>query len=644
MTAIRRPTSRPIIFRRLPPAGATFRAAVLAACLWTPPMYGAQAAQPESPDPAATTVDRALAALARETPNADAEITRLLRSPETADAVLAGLAGFERLPPSLWRGVSTCTTDAYPTATRVAAARLLPHFGSREAATRLIALLGESTGVLEQAARQSLVDLTGLGENWTTEQWQAFGIDSAVWSDRVWTSVVLSRQAARARSLTASRRGLGEEVVALYRRLHVELDAPGRTVLLAELIRDDRAPLRDLGFELAGRDLSARTQLGPEVAAAAAARLSHPDAETRARAATLVSRLVPPDAMVTLTRALRAETDPGAAEPMLLSVARWPNDEAVLPTVQWLERDDAPLGAVTTALWALAHADLLTDPMIRDRVVGTLRRRDPVRGGEPALKLLVRLGTRDDLDRVSAMLASPEDPQRHAAAAALAESPDGAAVLVDAASTDPRLFSAAARAIVNHAPTPEGLRRLSSLPAIDPGVRDTALIELASRLRPGDLASAVRAAGLPATVRAPILARLAEPERERTPGVLDGLLLLAETRLELGRPADAMAVLRSIDGSTLSRSQAEAHARLNRVGAVMSGEHAGQAGADDSALDEWLTAWSWTPAVSSQRRTLAAAILDRFSDRLDGARRAELERAAAGEPEAPAPAAPSEQG
>ncbi len=596
----------------------------------TPPTAPATAPPPPAGgdavpmDPAATQVDRALALFTAGDPAAEAEIIRLLRSPEFADAVLAGLAQAERLPPSLWRAVSTCTTDEFAVATRLTATRLLPRFASREAAVRLIAMLDDPAAAITQAARQSLRDLTGLGDQWTSEEWKSWGAMSADWSDRVWTSVIVSRQAARARAMTERQRALADELVALYRRLHVELEAAGRTVLLAELIRDDRAALRDLGFELAGRDLSARTQLGPEVAAAATARLAHPDAATRARAATLISRLVPPDAMVTLTRALKAESSPVAAEPLLLSIARWPSEQAVQPTVNWLEREDAPFGAVATALWALAQADLVSDPTLRARILDALRHRDAARGGEPALKLLVRLGNADDLARVAALLNAPEDPQRNAAASALAESPVGAVLLIEAAATDPRLFVPASRAMITHAPGPDALRRLAALPAIDPAVRDAALIDLCARLRAEDLSAAVRASALTAPVREAALTRLADADLERSPAVVDGILMLAETRIELRKAVDALTVLRSVDPALLGESHARQHARLGLIAAVLSGDLQAAEAVADRSLDDWLAAWRLLPESSDLRRAVADTMTERFGDELTASVRLEL--------------------
>ena len=565
-----------------------------------------------SPSTVQTPAELAIAAFRTEQGGAEAELIRLLGGLDTADAVLAGLAEFERLPPGLWRAVSTCTTGDYTQATRVAAIRLLPRFGSREAATRLIALLDDELPALHPPARQALRDLTGLGEAWGNAEWKAWGAESSAWSDRAWNSIILARQVARTRAQTERQRTLGDELVALYRRLHVELEAAGRTSLLAELIRDERAAVRDLGFELAGRDLSARTQLGPEVASAAAARLNHPDAQTRARAATLVSRLVPPDAMLTLTRALQAESSPIAAEPMLLGVARWPNEEAVHASVRWLEREDAPFSAVATALWAMAQAELLSDPGLRERILSNLRLRDPARGGESALKLLVRLGNDDDLLRVANMLVSAEDPVRNAAAAALAETRAGSRLLIEAASTDPRLFNAASRAILTHHASADGMRKLAALPVIEPATRDAALIELAAKVRPDELAQAVIGAGLSPALRESVLSRLAENGLPKTPGVVDGVLLLAETRLDLRRPAEALTLIRSIDPGILGETQERAWARLALIATLMTGDFAGAEQYNPQSPDEWIIAWRRLPENSELRPPLAQEIVRRF--------------------------------
>ena len=60
-----------------------------------------------------------------------------------------------------------------------------------------------------------------------------------------------------------------DEILALYRRLHIELDDSGRSALIVNLFDDPRLELRRLGFELTDRDLSSNTVLTSEVSEAA---------------------------------------------------------------------------------------------------------------------------------------------------------------------------------------------------------------------------------------------------------------------------------------------------------------------------------------------------------------------------------------
>lgn len=561
-------------------------------------------------------VTKAVGALNAADPATVSEVDRLLRLPEAAPQVLTALNGVERLPADLWRGVSGLTTPENPENVRLAATALLPRFGTREAGTRLVTLLDDGAPAVVEAARGGLGDLTGLDANRTIADWKAWGEESAKWSDRAWTAAVTTRLAARVRAQGDRQKALSEEVVSLYRRMHVVLDANGRTALLAELIRDSRAPLRDLGFELAGRDLSARTPLGPEVATAAMERLAHPDPATRAKAATLVVRLVPPDAMLALTHALVGENAPAAAEPMLLGVARWPNPEAVGPTLAWLGRPDAPIGAVATALWSLAQANLLEGDGVRPRVVEALRSRELVRIGEPGMKLLVRYGDENDLAKVAALLGSPEDPVRTASAGALAETRAGAELLIKAAGAEPRLFPPAARAIQTHMGTPEGLRTIAGLPTLDQQARDNAVAQLARQLDVDDLGPAVRSASLEPALSERILSRLLEPETDRTPGVIEGLVGLSEARVRLGRPALAIEALGEIDGDGTSADIAS-RARVVRLAvAFEGGDMGGAAQIKDATPGEWVDALTMLPDSSTARSAVATEIVGRFKDRL----------------------------
>jgi hypothetical protein len=230
----------------------------------------------------------------------------------------------------------------------------------------------------------------------------------------------------------------------------------------------------------------------------------------------------------------------------------------------------------------------------------------------------------------------------------LAESPAGAVLLIDAAAADPRLFGPASRAIITHTPGPESLSRLAGLPVIDPNLRDAAIVELGAKLGAEDLATAVGTAALSAQVREAVLARLADADRERTPGVVDGLMMLAEARVELRKAADALAVLRSVDPALLGESQARQHAKLSLIATVLSGDLQAADALDAQnaqTLEDWLAAWRLTPESSVLRRSVASALLERFADQVTDAIRLELGQTTPESKESPSDqgdAAPSE--
>lgn len=627
MAAITVP-ARPRFFRPTHRTGATIFIGILGTLNTT--AIAQDAAPPAAltpvqadPAPPADPVEAALTRLRAGDETAETEIDRLLRTPDATAQILTSLSTFERVPLSLWRAISALTTPDQSEATRLLAAAVVPRFGSRDAAVRLIALLDDPSPVVADRSRSALTDLTGYGVDWDAARWRAWGAEAAAWSDRTWTSMVSSRLSARVRTQQERQRLLTDELVALNRRLHVELDPAGRTTLLAELIRDERAPLRDLGFDLAGRDLSARTQLGPELALAATARLAHPDPGTRAKAATLVSRLVPPDAMLTLTKALQAETSPVAAEPLLLGVARWPSQEALAPTIAWLDRPDAPFAAVCTALWAFFQGGHLEDPPTREKVVTAVRARELPKAGEAGMKLLVRLGGLDDLERVSTLLATGDDPSRSAAANALAETPDGTARLLESAAQDPRLFPAAARAIGTHRRSAEGLLAVASLPALDAAVKESAVLEAARHLPDDILGPAVRAANLPPETVDRALDRLLDPDTERSLGVLDGLILLAEARLALSRTNAAFEILAEIDDSALSPEMLGVSRRARALCLLRLRDLAG-ATAIGLALADWLHVWRLLDPGSAVQTGVAGFILSRFGPELEDGLRQEI--------------------
>jgi len=603
----------------------------------TQPETGETAVPPVSEDPIALAIENLT-----NTGGGVTELARLLRDPATAEATLDALGPLVTLPTGLWRDVSRLTTDTQPAPVRAAATIAVARFGTRESVETLAILADDADPQVAGNASRALRNITGLGAGptpWNGEQWAEWARSAATWTDRAWTRMLLTAQAEAHRQADATNRSLQDATLNLYRRLHVELDATGRSALLAELIGDDRPWLRSLGFDLAGRDLSARTALGEDVASAAAARLRDPDPRTRALAANLIGRLVPPDAMLLFTAALRDEQHPQPAEPMLLGIARWPNADATDSTLRWLERDDTPLDAACTAIWALASRGYLDADANRERTLDRLRSL-PLKGiGAPGMRTLVHLGNGTDLSRIGAILGDPEREEREAAADALGESKDGLASLLTARD-DPRLFPVIARAITRHDPTPAGFALIAGLPCLEPAVAERALIAHAARLAPGDLASAVRAAALDDKITERALSALMAADTTSSPGAAEGLLLLAQTRLRLGDVSGAGEALVVLADAPLSDALEPERRRAALQVALTEADIEAAFSVEGATPDEWIEALGRLDADDPMLGVISDRLLLTRSEDFSEEQRAVLETWAVANQEAADPDAP----
>lgn len=588
--------------------------AVASASIWQPePGREALPASPggTSSEPPTDPVLPALAAIETDPEGAVAELAALLQDPDQTPVVLSRLNERVSIPIGLWRPVSKLTGSQQPEDVRVAATAAVARFGTREAVETLVLLTQDATPSVAAQARTGLTRLTGLGgppARWSSERWAEWAREAATWNDRTLSRTLITQQAEARGAALADAARLQEKVLDLYRRLHVELDADGRSSLLAELISDDRAWLRSLGFELAGRDLSARTALNTEVAVAAAAQLKNADASTRAQAAILIGRLVPPDAMLLLTTALRAETNPRAAEPMLLGVARWPNPDAVDPVIRWLEREDAPIDASSTAAWSLAQGGYLGASSAADRALSALRARPLDRIGLNGMRMLVRLGGGGELGDIAALIADPDHPQREAAAEALIETPAGLARL-NQWSSDPRLFGVLARGITRHNPTPSGFARIAGLPRIEDEDARDALLAHAARLGDESLGEAVEASGINAGLAESVLARLMTADPGSDPRIADGLLRLAQIRAERGDVVGASESLAVLGNAPLPEPRLPVRRGLSLRVALGEGDLDRAFSIDGISGQDWIAALSRLPEGDPTRRLAADRLL-----------------------------------
>lgn len=346
-------------------------------------------------------------------------------------------------------------------------------------------------------------------------------------------------------------RALLDELKALYRRLHIELDTKGRSSLIVELFKDPRAELKLLGFELADRDLSASKALGDEVDQAVRGLLHSPNPQIRAKSARLITRLAPPDGMIIITQALQVEKSPLGADPMLMGIARWPNADAVESVRAWVKRDDAPLTALYSAAWALEQESLWDPerdyPLILDR----LRTTQPVLLREDGMKLLAKLGSAEDLRELVNLMLSNDASVVRWAAAALVETPRAVEVLAQSAAENEVLYQAAAESLIKNRATPEGLRRLAELPQSDPQLRRDSLERMGQAIDREQLGEAVRLSRVEPEIAITILSRLLTNDQAQTPRTTKGVLQLGELQLDAGRPNRVIEAIIAIEGAPL---------------------------------------------------------------------------------------------
>jgi len=342
-----------------------------------------------------------------------------------------------------------------------------------------------------------------------------------------------------------------EELKGLYRRLHIELDTAGRSSLIVELFNDPRPGMRLLGFELADRDISASKELGVAVGESVRKLLKDESPAIRAKAARLITRLVPPDGMIILTESLQSEEDPVAVEPMLLGIARWPNIDARESILSWFARDDAPLVALCSAAWGLEREGLLDSETDYPVLLIRLRSAEPQFLREDGMKLLAKLGSADDLRKLITLMLSEDPSVVRWAATALVETPRSVEVLAQSAMENEILYQAAGESLIKHRATPEGMRRLAELPQSDPALRRQMIERMGQAIDRERLGEAVRLAQLDPTLSISILSRLIANEDAITPRSAKGVLQLAELQLDAGRPNRVNEALLALEGATL---------------------------------------------------------------------------------------------
>jgi hypothetical protein len=339
-------------------------------------------------------------------------------------------------------------------------------------------------------------------------------------------------------------------------RLASAPDASAREKTLRELLTDPTPAMQRLGLSLSLRELANARPLNPGVADAAAALLSSPHPETRRLTAQLLATLSPASTDAAVLDALSVETDPQAASDLLVAASRRPRAALAASALRWMSGPEPARSGALGCLLALEESGLLTDRATRDQVAGVVRASRSDELSVASVRLLLALGDASDAQRVARMLERAADPARAVAAEAMSRHAPSLDALVSAASADPALAPIAIAGLIRHRATPDGLAAALALAGDNTELVRQPALKLAADLPATDLvrlASGVRDAAL----RQDLLARL--PGASPQPGLDEGLLLLARTRLELRRPVAALAALDA------ARNDAPGVADLRRV-------------------------------------------------------------------------------
>lgn len=479
-------------------------------------------------------------------------------------AVLREIAAMPSPPAWALPAVGALVSDArLSDDLRVEAINALSAFRVPEAVRVLLDAARDGGGrrpEVRDAAFAGLIRLSGHAEFGTDlNRWQTWFGQVQWLSEAEWRRDLVEALGARADALGRQRDQFAARLTDALRLEYLGLDSQAdRSRRLVELFRDPQPEVRLLGLTLAQQEIANARQLDPSVGEAAAALLLDPSAAIRKRAAEVVSIVVPADQAPTIVDALRRETDPEIAAVLLKTVARWPAESLTPILVNWLEAGPPAAPPACDSLDAIERRGWLSDPAMRGRTLAALRAwrdRDPDHLPASALRLLLVIGDQADRERVLALL-RPDQPgrpeQRFAAATAASQVPEALGPLLRAAASDAELFPLAAKAVASFRPTAEGFASLAELPAPDPATHRDRLLDLAQELDHGELFRAAQATR-DLSLREAMLARLLrEPiDSQRVPGaartvkpsVIAGLLLLSDTRRDLGQPAGALAAL-----------------------------------------------------------------------------------------------------
>ncbi len=454
---------------------------------------------------------------------------------------------------------------------QVAIIQSLSSMRTRGAVRLLIDQLSEPVDpTIRSTSHAALVRLTGVRH--VVPDYQAWNTWFAV-SDHLpelqWQQLLITNLATEADESARLVRALREDLIQTSRALYRQTEPDQRSSLLASMLLSNHLVLRDLGYELIYRELSAAQRPGEQVAATATQLLTHKSARERIRAARLIHRLAPPDASEPLAIALRNEKNAEAAAAQLAAIARWPDAIPLDTSLNWLSTETLAQDPASQAVLELFKAGRLDQPPDQTRVLEALRKK-PVASLTPAAAtLLITLGTLEDRQACQILLKSADRQLKIAAALALSHDQSFTLALLDAADQDALLIVAAAASVARFAPTSDNYLFLQSLALAAEPVATSALDVVIAALPPSQKVIVASHQDTPVDQQLRVLESLNALDfstlspTERASSVL-GLHQLAELHLQQSDPEKALLTL-----SALNEVASETHNELRCVALVM---------------------------------------------------------------------------
>lgn len=531
-----------------------------------------------------------------------------------AEAIAKGPFG---PPRGLVPGLAECLSSEDMGLVR-SALRALGRYQSREAVRVVLdGLLSRERASAPEVVAQAystLAKQTGMSE---------FGADEARWrqwwsraqwlTEQEWRTQIGRAQAATAEQLRRQRSEALRQVVDLYRRLHAAATEQSRSELLVEMLGLAEPEVRRLGLELTTRALLNGKAIDDAVARAVAARLTDAETWARAEAASILERLNKPEYREAIREALRVERDAEAATALLRAARFEPDRVVVEAALDWLARGAPASEAAIGALLAANSTGALRDEELRLEARERLERLYPHLLSANGLRLLIAL---DGGAEVVALLASEDPEQATVAAVALVDWEPAVEALVEAAKGNGALREHAARALMRHRLTSDGFAMAQELARPETQESWEFLLQFARAL-PDAALLRVASAEEDLARREQLLAHAVEPEamaRVSDPSRVEVLVLALQTRLALGRAADALAALDETPsewfGPRLRALRVTALLCLGRIDdASAYTREAMELGADGAMMRAWVDALSHSidkPFASRIRERLIA--------------------------------------